>query len=489
MSGGCPSMERASRNAPCGGPWRASGVLVLCAALVGAASLCAGCALYFYGSPPPRHRADPARSAIGKALDYLEATQVGGPVRALVGGGDWPGDWPQYIWLPAFGVRVRDVSPFIPATIHASLGYVEEAARRGLAGLTADDAARVRAMRARAAAFIRRFEASVEGLPAGVMAYWPPMQEARAYQRTWLSILRGDWLLPVLMRVVLRGPAPSGAFGPLNIPQLPRAYGIHPDADTTSVIWACLLDEADSAGTPRPQPPLAVFAAWRDLGQVPLRYPTAWLERPSGLFLTWLGGPINDVDLVVNANVLYCLARYGALDLPGAAEATAALNRHVERFLRAHWADPTTPYYTCSLAPHCSVLRAFREGPVPGLRPAIERLARDIEERAQPLPDGTVCWDCGAPDLDTAAAVLALVACGRSLELARGGARYLVRTQDPTTGAWRECNLGGGSTESGLELMWRCRALTTATALFALVAARVEFGEGLPDDGPRSEGE
>lgn len=482
-------MGRASRNAPRHGEPRVKPRRVLCAALIGAASLSAGCAVYFYAAPPARHRAHPARSAVGKALDYLEATQVREPVRGFAGGGDWPGNWPQYIWLPAFGLRVRDVSPFIPAAIHACLGYVEGAARKGQAGLAARDAERARTMQARAAAFLRRFEATGEGIPPGAIAYWPPASAARACRRPWLSALRGDWLISPLVVPIVRGPCPFGAFAPLNVPQLPRRFGIMPDADTSSVVSAALIDEAQATGAPPWRPPLEAFAAWRDLGHVPLRYPAAWLERPSGLFLTWFGGAVNDLDLVVNANVLYLLGRCGALDLPGAAEAVAALNRHAGRATQETPRDPSVLYYPNRFALHGAVARAYVQGPVPALRPAVERLAQDMEERAQRRPDGTVVWDCGAPDLDTAIAVLVLAGCRRSPELARGGARYLLRTQNRTTGAWSDCDLASGRTESGLDLLWRSRAMTTATALFALVATRVEFGEEMPNDRPRHEGE
>ncbi|MBM4041109.1 MAG: hypothetical protein FJ290_21625 [Planctomycetes bacterium] len=427
-----------------------------------------GCGLYFYGAPPPRCVADPRRSPLGRAIDYLEATQVHEVVRAFPGGGDWPGNWPQYFRLPS-GMRVREVSPFIPAFIHASLGPAEEAARQGRGDLGPRDAERVRAMRARAAAFMRRFCAPAGGQFEGSVAFWPHVSEQRAHARPILSALRGDWLVRLAALVLLRGPSPRGSTLPLNAPQVPRRFAIAPDADDTAVVWAALRDQAEADGAPVPGPPLGLFSAWRDLGQVPLRFPAAWLERPSGLFLTLFDGGINDLDLAANANVLYLLARCGRLDLPGAAEATATLNRHAGRLVSKNPADPAAPYYPRGFAAHYFVARAFAQGPVPALRPAAELLAADVERSARIATDGSARWDRGSPDLDTALALLTLLHCGRSPELARAGARRLLATQSRATGAWEAGDFFQFRTDAGVPIRWRSAALTTALAAEAIV--------------------
>jgi len=431
-----------------------------------------GCGLYYYGAAPRRCVADPRRSPLGQAVDYLEATQVREAVRPFPGGGDWPGNWPQHICLLGC-LRVREVSPFIPAFIHASLGSVEEAALRRHGGLEPQDAQRVRAMRARVAAFLRRFCAPAGGAPDGSVAFWPDASEQRARTRRLLSILRGDWLARPVFLLLLRGPALRGSFAALNVPQMARRLNTVPDADDTAVVWAALRDQARADGAPVPSPPLDLFAAWRDLGRGPLRFPAEWLERPSGIFLTFFGGATNDVDLVVNANVLYLLARCGRLDLPGAAEAVATLNRHAGRLVTEGRGDPAAPYYPRGFAAHYCVARALAQGPLPALRPAAEHLAADVERAARLAPDGTARWDRGAPDLDTALAVLTLLHCGRSPELARAGARHLLGVQDRATGAWEAGDFFAVRCDTGFLVRWRSPALTTALAAEAIIRSGI----------------
>jgi hypothetical protein len=165
---------------------------------------------------------------------------------------------------------------------------------------------------------------------------------------------------------------------------------------------------------------------WRDLGVVPRRLNPPWLPPASGAFLTWLTyrhRPLprfpNDVDLVVNANVLYALARYGRLGVPGADQAVALINLATALGLHRGRLEEITAYYPDNLAFGYAVSRAFFEGPVPALEPSVRILADDLEASVRFRPDGTAYWDKGEPHLNTAFAVLTLLNARRETPIAR----------------------------------------------------------------------
>ena len=213
----------------------------------------------------------------------------------------------------------------------------------------------------------------------------------------------------------------------------------------------------------------------RPLSNIPAVPLTPRLPPESGAFLTWLdyrqagepAGP-NDVDLVVNANVLYCLARYGRLDTPGAAEAVHLIDAVVARGLHRTHPDQLGDYYPANFAFHYAVSRAWREGPVPGLGPAVERLADHVERTALSTPDGTVYWDNGAPHLNTALAVLTLMNAERQTPLIDKAVQYLIDQQDRESGGWAAGGFFVARTEAGPRFVWTSSSLTTALAFEAL---------------------
>jgi hypothetical protein len=139
---------------------------------------------------------------------------------------------------------------------------------------------------------------------------------------------------------------------------------------------------------------------------------------------------------------------------------------------RTHFAE-VADYYPDSLAFHYSVSRAYHEGGVTGLQPAVELLALELESEAIVDVPGRVYWDRGDPDLNTAFAVLTLMNAGHETPLVEQGVAYLTSTQNPFTGAWREAVFFLGRTEHGPVVRWSSPSLTTAFALEALCRCRL----------------
>ncbi|HEY7575222.1 MAG TPA: hypothetical protein VIB08_08675, partial [Thermoanaerobaculia bacterium] len=328
---------------------------------------------------------------IRRAIAYLLAHQVDRPLDVFIEGErvmDYPGDWPQFFSLRgAPALRVRDVSPFIVAFIHHSLTLVVEENRQAI-GVRRRDVRHARDMRRRAVEFLKRFE-SREGAPdAGTFGFWPYDQYPG---------VPGPGLERALV-AWLRGPILGGDRVPLNLIVFPDPLAIPTDADVTATTYAALLDDAALDGGPGTDVPFhQFFVDWRDLGIVPRRLHQPWLRPASGAFLTWLNyrdaGTAhfpNDVDLVVNANVLFALGRGGRIDVPGVVEAAGIINEAVALGLHRDHFGVISEYYPDNLVFHYAVSRAFREGGADGLAPAVEILADDLEATAIERADGTV---------------------------------------------------------------------------------------------------
>lgn len=180
-----------------------------------------------------------------------------------------------------------------------------------------------------------------------------------------------------------------------------------------------------------------------------------------------------DVDVVVNANVLYALGRYDRLDTPGVSDAVRIINAAVES--EAHLTDPEnlSLYYPNNLCFHYCVARAFGEGSVPGLEPAAGLLVQDLLASSELTQEGLSFWDRGDPHLNTAFGLLALLNAGCNDGIVDGAVRYLISQQDPFTGAWEAGVFFRGRLDSGVEAVWVSPALTTAMALEALCAYRL----------------
>lgn len=409
------------------------------------------------------------------ALHYLERMQLSAADEARLNATpiiNYAGNWPQVFYFRgAPRVRIPEVSPFIVAFIHHALAGVNESTVDAL-GLDQSDADAARTMRQRAVAFLKRFESESTAPDAGTFGFWPYDPNPDAPESPPQQI----------MLDILQGPILDGNRVPANVRIYPHALGIPADADVTATTYAALLDDAllDS-GPGTAQPVAQFFSDWRDMGTVPLRRDPAWLPANSGAYLTWLAyhDPPdltipNDVDLVVNANVLYALARFGESNTPGFTEAVGLINTAVQQGLQRTQFDQLTDYYPDSYVFHYCVSRAFHEGPVPALQPAVTILADDLVNEAISSPGGAVYWDKGDPALNTAFAVLTLMNADADPDLIEGGIQYLVRTQNPVDGGWPEAVFFLAHTDGGPEVRWSSGALTTALVLEALCRYRLD---------------
>jgi len=431
-------------------------VLALCGVLAGAAG------------PVP----DTQPSPIQRALGFLLLHQVRQPLDVEVNGVrvvDFPGNWPQFFGLrdvPSF--RVRDVSPFSVAFIHHALACASETNQRAL-GLGPLDVGAARWMRQQAAGFMRRFESPPGAPDAGTFGFWPQDADPGT----------PDLLTTLLLTSWLRGPILGGNRVPINLPIYPSTLALPTDADVTATTYASLLDAANLDGAPRSSVAFErFFVEWRDIGLVPRRLNPFWLPPASGAFLTWLTYrdpqfPLfpNDVDAVVNANVLYALGRHRRLNVPGAAQAVGLINYVTALGLHRGRLQEITDYYPDNLTFHYAVSRAFREGGVFTLAPAVRILADDLEASVLLRPDGTAYWDRGDPHLNTAFAVLTLLNAGRRSGIVDRAIAYLVSEQGPL-GGFDEATFFIGRTDGGQVFEFRSASLTTAMVLEALARYR-----------------
>jgi hypothetical protein len=355
------------------------------------------------------------------------------------------------------------------AFIHHALALAVEENRAALR-LRRRDVAAAREMRTLAVSFLSRFESRADAPDAGTFAFWPYDQDPEvpgpALERRLL-----DWL---------GGPLLGGARAPWNLRILPGPMAIPSDADVTATAYAALLDDAEiDSGPGRDTPFHEFFADWRDLGVIPRRKNLYWLPPASGVFLTWLAyreadAPLfpNDVDLVVNANVLFALGRFDRLDTPGTAEAVGLIDRVVAEGLHRDRIQEVAEYYPDNLVFHYAVSRAFREGGVAELARAVGELANELEASAIEGSDSTAHWDRGAPHLNTAFALLTLLNAGRVTPLAERAARYLVREQR-CSGGYESAPFFLARADKGQVFEFSSAALTTAMAFEAL--ARYEL--------------
>ena len=433
--------------------------------LLAAAGLLALCVLM---RTPGLEAGDPA-SPIERAIAFLSANQVRRPVDVMVNGArvvDFPGDWPQQFTLrggEAF--RVRDVSPFTVAFIHHALSGVVEANRRALR-LGPGDLWAARSMRRRAVSFLERFAAAPGAPDAGTFAFWPYDEDPST----------PGPLLTFFLTAVFQGPILGGQRVPINLPIYPGTMAIPSDADVTATTYASLLDAAIFDGRPWSDVGFQrFFVDWRDVGVVPRRLNPDWLPQASGAFLTWLTYrdqpfPLfpNDVDLVVNGNVLYSLARHHRLNVPGVAETVALINFATAAGLHRDHMEELSDYYPDNLAFQYVVSRAFHEGPVAALGPAVHILADDLEASVLYRADGTAYWDKGDPHLNTAFAVLTLLNAGRDTPIIGRAIDYLIAEQN-AQGGYDEATFFVARTDGGLVFEFSSASFTTAMALEALV--------------------
>jgi hypothetical protein len=278
-----------------------------------------------------------------------------------------------------------------------------------------------------------------------------------------------------LLTLWLRGPILGGLRVPINLAIFPSTLAIPSDADVTSTTYATLLDDAIfDGGRGSPVAFERFLVDWRDLGRVPRRVNPSWLPPASGTFLTWLTYrdepfPLfpNDVDLVVNANILYALARYNRLNVPGVAEAIQFINFVTAAGIHEDHVEEISSYYPNNLVFHYAVSRAFHEGPVTALQPSVRILADDLETSVLFRSDGAAYWDRGDPQLNTAFAVLTLLNAGRDSPIVGRAIQYLTSEQD-ALGGFGEATFFYGRADGGQVFDFRSSSFTTAMVLEAL---------------------
>jgi hypothetical protein len=356
------------------------------------------------------------------------------------------------------------VSPFIVAFIHHSLTHVVEDNRWSL-GLSRRDIRLARLMRQRGIEFISGFESPASAADAGTFGFWP-YDQIPERPRPLVALVLIDWL---------RGPILGGKRVPLNLHVFPDLLAIPSDADVTATTYAALMDDRTLDGGPGSGVPFQhFFVDWRDVGVVPRRLNPPWLPPASGAFLTWLTyreriSPRfpNDVDLVVNANVLFALGRYRRLGVPGVAQAVDLINQATALGLHRDHPTEITEYYPDNLMFQYAVSRAFHEGGVAALAPAVEVLADDLEASAIPGHDGTVFWDQGAPQLNTAFAILTLLNAGRNSSLVAQAAAYLISAQK-AHGGFDAATFFIARASGGQVFEFSSASFTTAMAMEAL---------------------
>jgi len=357
------------------------------------------------------------------------------------------------------------VSPFVVAFAHHALSTIRTE-NGDILGLDGDELSTVRSMRQRAISCLQQFESAPSSPDAGTFGFWPLDSNSTERQSA----------LETGLFAMLRGPVLGGNRAPVNLSYFPARLAIPSDADVTATTYAALLDHHDLDDGHEVNVAIETFFAdWRDTGEHPLRYSPEWLPPQSGAFLTWLmyrepeaetfG---NDLDLVVNANVLYALARYGKGATPGFEESVALINSAVTQGLhRTHWSEISL-YYPDSYVFHYCVARAYAEGPVPQLAPAVEILSEELLGEAISGPLGTSYWNRGNPHLNTAFALLTLQLADADSPTVDAGIRYLKEQQCPITGSWKEAPFFIANSDSGVVIEWESAALTTAMALEAL---------------------
>lgn len=410
------------------------------------------------------------RSPIQRALHYLDAVQTKHD-RNEKSHVDYRGNWPQVFHFKNVpGYRIDDVSPFVVVFAHHALASIGLATKDALK-LSDADIQSALDMRLRAVECLSRFKSDNNAHDVGTFGFWPYDEDAG----------QDDTPLESLLLDVLQGPLLGGTRAPINLTYYPPTLAVPADADVTATVYAALLDHHEiDQGTAVTADIGAIFGANRHIDNVPLRFDPEWLNKNTGVYLTWFmdNGPDspqygNDVDLVVNANVLFALARYGLEDTAGFSETAALINEAIWNGLhRTRW-DDISLYYPDSYVFHYCVTRAYAEGPVPELAASATQLEAEIIDDGQRCADGTTYWDKGYAQLNTAFAVLSLINAGSNSPLIDEGVAYLEHTQDPVSGAWDEAPFFIARADSGIVIEWESASLTTAIALEALCKAKL----------------
>lgn len=183
------------------------------------------------------------------------------------------------------------------------------------------------------------------------------------------------------------------------------------------------------------------------------------LRNDEGLFWLWFNQPPegNEIDCAVNANVVFALA----LEHRQAPEAVEYLNR----LMATRLFDHCSRYYLEPEALFYFVSRAYRDGGVSGLQPAVRLASEELHKRQR--PDGSF-GDVGT----TVFGLLTWLNAGHWDQDVERALRYVLAHQR-RDGGWDATATYGRALPFGLTYaFFASKALTTALALEALVKAR-----------------
>jgi hypothetical protein len=414
--------------------------------------------------------------SVARALRYLELTQVAGPVEkdvAITVGQDAPGNWPQYVYLDSVpGIRFREISPRIPAYIHHALSAIHDDSIKAL-GLLPEHADTARTLRRRGLAFMLEFASRPGGPGEGTYGFWPydidPNRSPTPFERLTIALFGGPYF--------------NGDREPANLRFFPKEHGATDNADDTALVYGAVLDDMRLDGGPGAAYAIdRFFSDWRDLGQANRWLNPSWLPEASGAYLTYFNyaiapdvGTTNDVDFVINANVLYVLGCYGLADTPGVAKTAAWINAIVERGNHHQNPNELSAYYPDNYVFEYCVSRAYFEGGIAELEPAVVQLAEEIENAVLVKEPGQTYWDKGAPHLNTALALLVLMNAGRGDHLLPSSIAYLESEQDDAHGNWGEAPFLRGGVENGASFLWASPASTTALGMESICQYRLRY--------------
>ncbi len=448
------------------------GSWIIAVPVLAAASVACSCGPSVSPASRPAKEPLPKRAEVAAAIDnavvWLDEHQVRYPGLP----GVYPGDWKHHLSVkPKKGIRIttRNGNPFVATFVHHALAHLNEAQQHDL-GIDDETRQRSRRVRLRAIKMMRRYEEPADSFAAGVYGYWPRAKEPPEGLAKFIS-----------RRMVryLQRPVSAGILAPGGASFHPPEYWIWPDADCTSAVYVALKEHADLDGGAMPVLPVRHFVRWRDTpAAIPKRH-RASITKPKkwgGAFLTWFTNedahhPVDanfqaNTDIVVNANVLFALAQFGHRSTPGFTEALEWILEAIREERFRPKGTESLYYADCLIFPY-AVTRAFREGPVPELQPAMVPIVRELESIAERGDHREVFWRSEDVVLSTACGALALMNAGYEGEILDGAISFFLSNQN-RRGNWVGRWATFAETHRGAKISRRSDAWTTALALEAL---------------------
>lgn len=319
---------------------------------------------------------------------------------------------------------------------------------------------------------------------------------------------------------------PTGADALFNIPN---------DADDTSTavtIQHFFARRFPDSGIKADMAALEIISQYRDLDRAREDGRDSWKGKSTGAFLTWLKDEnaavfarpeigiiplgVNNVDVVVNANVLFAMALTGRKDLPGYSDCVRLIRDAAKKRV---WPEAGLYYPQYMIFPY-SASRAYRDGGArePEMKEAMQYFLQDLLKaqkewgnknptRKGAFPGG----DDKSDHLSTALAVTTLINIGREnaaelgltseYEVAlRGGINYLLEQciwkkprNRETMGKFKTPNGKCATWMSGLFFAasfwdlahWRSQAFTVSIVLEALTKYVLAYDLDLSPAGTR----